>query len=235
MKSEKNRTTGPVLLALILAGALTCGLIAYLLFSDSPGERIFLLSNEQIKVDGYDGNGKVSEDFHPENYGIGQIDRSLDHADDLISSITCGAYPSSGLSNDDIVTYSCTYDHGYAAAAGIQIERFAKAYRVSGLTPYTEVDLFDGVSGEWSDNPDHPVSLHIPEQYTASGIRYIVDFGGEAYNGHSVFIHLEVDVEKLHMFGMTPAAMVSEMEMGPMPDFPKRKKKTEPEETGGMK
>ena len=179
MNSRKSRTPGAVILAIISAGVVTCGLIAFMLFSASRSERIFLLSNEQITVTGYDGNGRVSDTFHPEYYGIRQISVSDSHRKDLISSVDCGAYPSSGLSNGDIVTYSCTYDHAAASAAGIRLERTVKTYRVTGLTAYSEVDLFAGVTAEWSDNSEHPVILHIPDQFTSSGIQYSTGFGGE--------------------------------------------------------
>lgn len=235
MNSRKSRTPGAVILAIISAGVVTCGLIAFMLFSASRSERIFLLSNEQITVTGYDGNGRVSDTFHPEYYGIRQISVSDSHRKDLISSVDCGAYPSSGLSNGDIVTYSCTYDHAAASAAGIHLERTVKTYRVTGLTAYSEVDLFAGVTAEWSDNSEHPVILHIPDQFTSSGIQYSTGFGGDTYNGHSVFIYASCDEERMHMFGMTPVSTMMEMEMGEMPAFRNTKKKNTISYSGGSK
>lgn len=220
-----RRRTPPAVIAGVSLGMLLAVIGGgTALYQKIAGRRIAALDTSSAAFLGYSGSGTVDPDFRPEDTMLQTLEAEMEetasrggstvYQQKLIDSIVCGFDRSTGLSNDDVITYACTIDAGLARQAGYRFSDTQKSYRVQGLPEYEEIDPFRNVTAAWIwQNGQADLSLNVPQEFTDLGISYSWDYSG----GSSVTLRADADEETLRAAGIVLTAAETVVETGRKP------------------
>ena len=229
---KKHRIPAAAWVGFIGAFAVASGLGGYHFYHTVHGEDLTLLTTQMTPPDygGYDGQGTIEDDdFHPEAEALQQLQEEIDaraarHRDTtdlqrLYDSIDCGFDRTEGLHNGDKVVYACTFDTDAAEKANYNLSELILTFTVKCLQEYQTLDPFENVSARWTLGMDYAagIELNIPDELLEYGITYDYDYGGDEYNGHSIFINAAADEEALKEMGYVLSGNRFEYELGPRP------------------
>ena len=182
-KRKKKHFSTASVVALTTGGMLVVIMICFVQYRQYAGIPLHVLDDSSIAFSGYNGNGVVKDGFHPEQAMLDQLSLTIEQKDasgestiylsQLKDSIVCGFNKDSGLSNDEVITYSCTIDKELARNAGYQLVNTQKNYKVEGLAELTPVDPFLDVAATWTMQ-DGIADMHltIPDNLLSLGITY---------------------------------------------------------------
>lgn len=171
------------------AVAMTAGIFLFVLvfgiyqYRQYTGTPLNVLDDSVISFTGYNGAGTVTENFHPEQAMLEKLSETIAEKDaagestiylsQLKDNIVCGFNKDSALSNDEVITYSCTIDEDIARNAGYHLVNTQKNYKVFGLSDLIPVDPFTDVSASWvMQNETADIQIVIPDNLQNLGIRY---------------------------------------------------------------
>ena len=231
-KKKKKRIPVPAWIVFACGFLLLTGIGGFHIYETVHGQDLTLLTTEISPTDygGYDGEGTVDEEnFHPEEEAMQQLEeeiasraersRNTDDLQRLYDSIDCGFDRTEGLHNGDKIVYACTFDADAAEQANYNLQDLVLTFTVSGLKEYQMLDPFTNVSASWTLGNDYAavIDLYIPDELQEYGITYSYHYGGNEYNGHSIFITAEADEEALKEAGYMLSSTEMEYELGPRP------------------
>ena len=130
-KRKKKHFSTASVVALTTGGMLVVIMICFVQYRQYAGIPLHVLDDSSIAFSGYNGNGVVKDGFHPEQAMLDKLSLTIEQKDasgestiylsQLKDSIVCGFNKDSGLSNDEVITYSCTIDKELARNAGYQL------------------------------------------------------------------------------------------------------------------
>ncbi len=209
---KKLRIPAPAWFAAGCAVVLGAVLIGWHVRENILGEEVSLLDSSVPEFAGYSTGGYLAADFAPEAAALEHLretvaqrqekGRNTADLERLISSVSCGFDKASGYSNNENLTYACSYDQQAAEEAGIRLSNTVRTYTVSGLAEYAVLDVFSGVSADWQLSQDGlSIGIYAPQELRDMGISYSWSYGGDSYNGETVSIHAEFDQNVLMSYG----------------------------------
>lgn len=229
---RKKHIPVPAWITFACAIMLATGIGGFHIYQTVHGQDLNLLETEvnPPQYGGYDGQGTIdTENFHPEAEALEKLQqeisartsrsRSTSDLQLLYDSISCGFDRTEGLHNGDRIVYACTYDTEAAERANYHLSDLVLTFTVSGLKEYQTLDPFANVTARWTLGNEYAavVELNIPEELQAYGLTYDYHYGGDEYNGHSIFITVQADEEALKESGYILSATETEYELGPRP------------------
>ncbi len=207
--SGLGKLPGPAVFGIIAALVIAAGLAIYNIRITVYGRDLPVLSDAQPDFEGYEGIGTPKEGFAPESEAVAWL---LETADDrsrtdeqrdayrtLAESIHCSFSKTENLSNNETVTYACSFDPAAAESAKINLTDLSREYTVHALKEYTMINPFLGVSAYWSTEQGIPeVELQIPQEYLDMGIQYDYTFIDDAM----ISITIDADYDTLQESGI---------------------------------
>lgn len=224
---KKKRHLSSASVAAMTAGiVLFVCIFAFYQYRQYAGTPLKVLDDSSITFSGYNGNGIVQDDFHPEQAMLDELSETIARKDaagestiyisQLKDSIICGFNKDQALSNDEVITYSCTIDEDLARNAGYHLVNTQKNYKVEGLANLTPVDPFIGVTAEWvMQDGAANLEINIPDNLQALGITY----SSETRNETTITLTASANEEQLSDDGYVLAATSKDYVVGTKPSL----------------
>lgn len=202
---KKNRKKW--IIPLVVAAAAGIGIYYYV----SSRPTVYQLQVTPV-TSGYDGYGTLTLNLDRSDTGNDVLNEVLRNAGITISE-------TDHVSNGDVVNYSISYDQSQTESINCQIEGAEGSFTVEGLTELQDIDLFKGVSVEWSPNYEEnyiDIVMKASGQNEA-GIR--VDYTPEALDDNNqVTVTASFDADALAAKGYKCAETTRIFDLGEAPD-----------------
>lgn len=223
-KRKKKHFSSASVVALTTGSLLIVIVFCFMQYRQYAGIPLHVLDDSSIAFSGYNGNGTVQDDFHPEQAMLDKLSLTIEQKDasgestiylsQLKDSIVCGFNKDSGLSNDEVITYSCTIDEELARNAGYQLVNTQKNYKVHGLADLTPVDPFAQVTAEWTmQDGIADMKLFIPDSLLSLGITYT----WEAKDETTITLTADADTKQLEEAGYVLTTTTKDYVVGTKP------------------
>lgn len=225
-KQKKNRKH----LSNASVAAITAGIVLFVVavcvyqYQNYNGTPLAILDDSTITFSGYNGNGVVGEDFHPEQAMLDKLSETIEQKDaagestiylsQFKESIICGFNKDSALSNDEVITYSCTIDEDLARNAGYNPIDTQKNYKVEGLADLIPLDPFQDVTATWiMQDGIADIEITIPDTLQSFGITYTWDTKDET----TITVTAIADEEQLAQNGYVLTSTTKDYPVGTKP------------------
>ena len=194
------------------AAAVIGGAVAVpIMIKGAEPEKYDVLKNATIQFSGYDGSGNGTVIFNK---------TGNDKLDEILSNAECSFTGNGEFFNGINTEVACQFDMPSVEKAGYVFNHTEDVYIVEGLSPMTEIDLFQGVDVVWNKNEEEKtanVELITPENAVQDlNIDYKIVSEDEAGN---VIVHAYVSQEELKRNGYQTGTFDKLFSLGIKPDM----------------
>ena len=203
--ARKNRKKW--IIPLVIAAAAGAGIYYYV----SSRPTIYQLQVIPV-ASGYDGYGTLT-------LNLDRSDTGNEVMNEVLRNATVTVSETDHVSNGDVVNYAISYNHDQTDSINYQIEGAEGSFTVDGLTELKDIDLFKGVTVEWSPNYEEnyiDIVMKASSQNEA-GIR--VDYTPKAPDDNNqVTVSVSFDADALAAKGYKCAETTKVFDLGEAPD-----------------